>query len=288
MIDSEKSKEVLRELTKLARCSRLSINELRVVLALERIVARIEAHKVLRDKLIFKGGFVLFKILKSGRFTRDLDALAICVVKEELVGQVRDALQKDLNDGISFAAAEVENFVDQGPYGGYRFGIPFQIGPLPSEKRKLNKLSRVHLDIGFGDVILGRAQRPRISHILSDDKPLSWSVYPLESIFAEKLETFIRRASGNSRAKDLYDLILLFEKLENRESLVLAVRQTFKNRNTAQPESLINFIEELDFSILKRSWGSVELSGVLMTFDDCRSRLKVVMQQLDTLFAVRS
>ncbi len=73
---SERSKEVLHALAKRAKESALSINELRVVLALERVVARIEAHKVLREKLIFKGGFVLLKTFDNQRFTRDLDALA--------------------------------------------------------------------------------------------------------------------------------------------------------------------------------------------------------------------
>ena len=76
MSQDDKSKYTLRELSRLAKVSTLSINELRVVLALERVVARIEAHKGLRDKLVFKGGFVLLKSFGNQRFTRDLDALA--------------------------------------------------------------------------------------------------------------------------------------------------------------------------------------------------------------------
>jgi hypothetical protein len=49
-----------------------SINELRIILALERIVARLIAHKFLEKHLVFKGGFVLLKTLGSTRFTRDL------------------------------------------------------------------------------------------------------------------------------------------------------------------------------------------------------------------------
>ena len=58
MTKDEKSKEVLQALGELAKVSALSINELRVVLALERVVARMQAHKLLSEKLIFKGASV--------------------------------------------------------------------------------------------------------------------------------------------------------------------------------------------------------------------------------------
>jgi hypothetical protein len=159
---SERSKEVLRALAKLAKTSALSINELRVVLALERLVARIEAHTSLREDLVFKGGFVLLKAFDSQRFTRDLDALAADMPKQKLLFQVKEALRVDLDDGLYFAEPELEDLVDQGKYGGYRVRIPFQIGPLPTDPHKLRKLSRVHFDVGFGDVILGKPRRAMV------------------------------------------------------------------------------------------------------------------------------
>ncbi len=171
---SEKSKEVLRELAKLAKESALSINELRVILALERIVARIDSHKLLRKKLIFKGGFVLLKTFDSQRFTRDLDALAADVPKKELLSHIKEALRVDLDDGLYFADPEMEDLVDKGQYGGYRIKIPFQIGPLPAEAHKQKKLSRVHLDIGFGDVILGNPKRMRLKPALQACRNERW------------------------------------------------------------------------------------------------------------------
>lgn len=54
-----------------------SINELRLILALESAVARIESHKKLSEHFVFKGGFALLKTINTSRFTRDVDALAI-------------------------------------------------------------------------------------------------------------------------------------------------------------------------------------------------------------------
>jgi hypothetical protein len=283
MTMSERSKEVLRALAKLAKESTLSINELRVVLALERVVARIEAHRVLREKLIFKGGFVLLKTFDSHRFTRDLDVLAADMPKQKLLSYVREALSVDLDDGVYFADSELQDLIDQGQYGGYRVRISFQIGPLPTHTHTLKKLSRVHLDVGFGDVILGKPKRTKLAPAIEGEKPISWKIYPVESIYAEKLETLVSRGSTNSRAKDLFDLVILFEEVKTRARLSTAINQTFTNRKTELPASFSEFFKTLDLTILERSWGSVELSGGKMTFATCKRRLGTVLKGVDAI-----
>jgi hypothetical protein len=285
---SEKSKDVLRALAKLSKVSVLSINELRVVLALERVVARIEAHKVLREKLIFKGGFVLLKSFDSQRFTRDLDALASDMPKAKLLSQVKEALDVDLDDGLYFAEPEMENLIDQGQYGGYRVRVPFQIGPLPADAHKIKKLSRVHLDVGFGDVILGKPKRTKMAPVIQAERAVSWKVYPIESIYAEKLETLVSRASANSRAKDLFDLVILFDQVKASTKLGSAIRKTFSNRETELPVSFSGFFETLDLTILERSWGSVELSGGKMTFANCKRSLASVLKGVDAILTKKT
>ena len=288
MTVSEKSKEVLRALAKLSKVSALSINEMRVVLALERVVARIEAHNVLRKKLIFKGGFVLLKSFNSQRFTRDLDALASDMPKQRLLSQVKEALDIDLDDGLYFAEPEMEDLVDQGQYGGYRVRIPFQIGPLPANAHKIKKLSRVHLDVGFGDVILGKPKRTKMAPVIEAERAVSWQVYPIESIYAEKLETLVSRGSANSRAKDLFDLAILFDEVKSRVKLSTAIRKTFSNRETELPVSFLEFFKTLDLTILERSWGSVELSVGKMTFASCTRSLSSVLKGVDAILTKKT
>lgn len=276
---------MLRALAKLTKTSALSINELRVVLALERLVARIEAHRILRDKLIFKGGFVLLKTFDSQRFTRDLDALAADLPKQKLLSQVKEALAVDLDDGLYFAEPELEDLVDQGRYGGYRIRIPFQIGPLPADSHKLKKLSRVHLDVGFGDVISGKPKRAKLTPAIEGEEPISWRIYPIESIYAEKLETLVSRGSANSRAKDLFDLAVLYDEVKTGARLSTAITKTFANRKTDVPASFAAFFKTLDLTILERSWSSVELSGGKMTFTTCKRRLASVLKGVDSILA---
>ena len=97
----EKAKKVASQLRKLAReNTSLTINDLRVVFALERIVARVESNPILAKHLIFKGGFVMLKSIGSSRFTRDIDALAKDVSIEDLKKFIETALLTDLDDSL--------------------------------------------------------------------------------------------------------------------------------------------------------------------------------------------
>ena len=108
------------------------------------------------------------------------------------------------------------DLIDQREYGGYRFIIPFQIGSLPKNEHKRKKLSCIHFDIAFGDHI-GITPKPiALNQLASNENPVSWRVYPLEIIIAEKLQTLVARNSFNSRAKDLYDVVLIFEQLKSK------------------------------------------------------------------------
>jgi hypothetical protein len=64
----EKAKEVRRLLKKYAAANpQLSINEIRIILALERATARFVSYPPLAGHLVFKGGFVLLKTAHATR-----------------------------------------------------------------------------------------------------------------------------------------------------------------------------------------------------------------------------
>ncbi len=72
-MNQEKAIQVLRKIKALSKeQSNFSINEIRVIVALERAIARLTQNKELAEHLIFKGGFVLFKSYESERLTRML------------------------------------------------------------------------------------------------------------------------------------------------------------------------------------------------------------------------
>ena len=282
MSRAEKAKLVSKALKKIAATdARLNHNEWRIIVALERAIARLEQDDRLRKHLVFKGGFVLLKTTETTRFTNDVDVLAVALQKEDVPLPVQNALKQDLNDGLWYGDAEVKNLEEQGLYGSYRFIVPFQIGDPPLA-HKIKKLSRVHIDIGFSDKLPVTPKKEMMFSILPDAGPVSWSVCPPEYILAEKLETFVVRASANSRAKDIFDLNLLFDFCQNKKRLAAAIKKTFKNRKTEVPVSFFQFARRINSSILKPAWTSVQLMEGTISFDDSWSEFLKHLKNLDS------
>jgi hypothetical protein len=274
------SKVITNRIQKLSKEGDLSHNDLRLVIALERAVARIEAHPKLSEHLFFKGGFVLLKTLMSNRFTRDIDALALDLRRSLVPDLVKTALKSDLDDGLWFGDIEVEDLKGQGDYGGYRITFSFQIGDPPAEN-KLKKLSRLHLDIGFGDEI----ERPKIheemSSILPNDTPVLWKIYPLEFIYSEKIQALVDRGQTSSRAKDIYDMTLIFTKLSSLPKCWNAIKKTFETRKTPLPKTFSDFVASFNTSVLEASWQSVHLVSPEKSFIETWSLFKKQVETLD-------
>ena len=120
--------------------------------------------------------------------------------------------------------------------------------------------------------------------LIPEFEPVSWLVYPLESVFAEKLKALLRRGPANSRAKDIYDLVILFEKCQNIHKLKEAINLTFSNRNMPIPISFAASISNFDMSILERAWNSIFIVGPKKTFSEMRNELINCVTKLDNLF----
>jgi predicted nucleotidyltransferase component of viral defense system len=276
---------VLAALKKLSKPSTgNSLNELRMVVALERAVARIEKHPRLSSHIVFKGGFVLLKITDTDRFTRDVDALALGISRKAVPKLVDEALNVDLDDGLWFGDVVCKDLTDQGPYGGYRFTCAFQIGSPPNSSNViLKKLSRIHIDVGFGDPVETMPKKQKMASILPQIDPVSWSVYPFEYIFSEKLEALFSRGSENSRAKDVYDLSFIFEKCTNKKLLLKAIERTFSNRKTPIPDSFSETAENYDLFVMRRAWLSVEFMTSTGSFDAAWASVLESLRELDSI-----
>lgn len=269
MSRTQQANAILSALKKLAKETDASrLNDLRLIFALERAVARLERHPRLGDHLIFKGGFVLLKTTTTERYTHDIDALAIKLSRSSVVSMVTQALKVDLFDGVWFGEIESFDLKDQGPYGGYTIRCAFQIGDPPEEAGRLKKLSRLKIDIGFGDALTSLPAKEPMTSILSESKPISWSIYPMEYIFAEKLEALFSRGAASSRAKDIYDMPLIFPKCDVQRT-VAAIASTFQIRKTPVPASLRLEVESMNTDVLRGAWGAVDFAKDGVSFEDC-------------------
>lgn len=264
----------------------LSANEIRVIVALERIVARLSADATLDAHLVYKGGFVLLKTLGSERFTRDLDALGVNLDKEKIAELVPAALARDIHDGYWYVEIRVEDLEAQGEYGALRFDCAYQIGDPPAKKEAIKKLSRIHFDVGFGDELTTDLKRATMPSLLPAESNASWRVYPPEFIFSEKLQTLVGRQSANSRSKDVHDLGILFDKCDPKKMLS-AIEKTFARRKTDLPASFLEFANGLDTRMLVSSWGSVKTAGDGHSFDQAWTLLKSHLAKVDIALAKR-
>ena len=281
-MNTENARKIMAALKQLSisRKDGLGLNDLRMIVALERAVARIETDKELAKSLIFKGGFVLLKNAESSRFTRDIDALAKDINQQKVLNAVTKTLQSDLNDGLWYGDVKARDIGRELPYPGIRFDAAFQIGSPPEDDRKIKKLSRIHLDVGFGDFIKS-FKRETMPSILPDSEPVSWSVYPLEQIVAEKIHALIVREAGNSRAKDIYDLVLLFRRDSlDVKNLPALIQDTFKARKTELPTPLYRNIETMDLTLLRSAWRSLEIMGAQWDFEEYWRELLTYLRKI--------
>lgn len=223
---------------------------------IERLAARLITDKKLANHLVFKGGFVGLKVYESPRYTVDLDALLVKSNIESTLELVKGKAESDLNDGAWFRFEKQVDLATQGEYGGIRHVYRAGIGEV---LKNIKKAQVVNFDLGIGDPITPGPQKEEIPTLLSDDEDLSWSVYPIETIIAEKLHALISHGDQNSRSKDVHDLAVFLPKA-NLAILNEAIKKCFDYRATDLPLKLSVALESLDTARLERGWASAVVS----------------------------
>ncbi len=218
-------------------------------LLLERFLARL-ARSPYADKLIFKGGFLLAYMMKIGRETMDLDFLLtrMKAEKQNLKEICEGIASVPSDDGFAFSFEDIEPLSQPHMnYPGYRITLGASFAKIRD---------KIHIDIGVGDAVEPQYLEIKLFQYRGTpffEDTLSLQVYPIETIFAEKLETVLSKGSRNSRMKDYHDLLLLVrsKRLINLKRLKKAASNTFANRDT--PISLIQF-DNTGLEALQRLW----------------------------------
>ncbi len=257
------------------------VNRVRVILALERLVARLEANQFLAERLIFCGGFVLFHIAETGRFTSDVDAIASGVSREKIDQEILSAAEKNLDDGFWFKFVDIQELQAENGYGGVRYRFRYKIGELPTDERHFQQLSQLHLDISLGVSLGVRPNVQKLESIVKYHEPIVWKVYPLECIAAEKIHALISRRGASTRAKDIFDLSLILKRCQNIQDLIKAVESTFKRRGDSFPKSYYEEAIRYDVDLLARVWSKVQIPNRRVDFQKCWDNLLEEFKRLD-------
>ena len=93
----------------------------------------------------------------------------------------------------------------------------------------------MQIDIGFGDAITPGPERTQYPAILDFPAP-TLTVYPRETVIAEKLQAMVHLGIANSRMKDFYDIRSLARQFSfSGPRLTAAIAATFSRRQTDVP-----------------------------------------------------
>lgn len=252
MTTKSKGESVRQKLNALSKKLGVQYKSIETIFMIERLVARLIADKSLANHLVFKGGFVGLKIYESPRYTIDLDALLIKANIDETLQRVKKQAEVDLNDGVWFRFEDQIDLQTQGEYGGIRHSYRAGIGEV---LRNLKKAQVIHFDLGIGDPITPGPQKKQTPSLLTGHEEIGWSVYPIETICAEKLHALITHGDEGSRSKDVHDLAIFLPKVDG-PTLKAALKNSFNFRSTELPTSLHTEIKKINTARLERGWGS--------------------------------
>jgi predicted nucleotidyltransferase component of viral defense system len=213
-----------------ARVERSDFQILLTRYALERLLYRlsVSAH---RDRFILKGAMLFVTwVAAPFRPTRDLDLLGSGDNGAEAIAETFRVIcaQPVADDGVTFdvAALEAAPIREDLEYGGVRVRTTATIASARIP---------IQVDIGFGDVITPAPVEIDYPAMLDAPAP-HLRAYPVETVVAEKFEALVTLGMANSRLKDFYDLWLIAQTFEFRQSvLVDAVGRTFERRGTVLP-----------------------------------------------------
>lgn len=219
------AKSLMDKSRNLAATYNITANEVLQNYMFERILERLSISEY-KNNFILKGGLLLSSIMGiDTRTTMDMDTCikGINLTDEQLYKVLKEILNIDVGDNVSFEIKNFEPIREEDDYGGLRYNI---IAKFDNIKVNLS------IDIATGDLITP-CEIEYDYKMIFEDRSLKIMTYNIESIIAEKFQTVISRGILNSRMKDYYDLYYLLTYKEiSKKNLKNAIIRTFEKRET--------------------------------------------------------
>lgn len=219
----------------IAKKNNLMPQEVLQMFLFERILERLSVSQY-KENFILKGGLLISSMIGiTERTTMDMDTTVrgIPMEEEAITNIVKEIMAIDVGDGIVFEFVKIEPIREDDAYNNFRVHLKAIYG-------KVNNPMKI--DITTGDKITPAAITYSYK-MMFEDKQVPIMAYTLETILAEKYETIIRRNIGTTRARDFYDLYVLFQSRrdEVRKDILKAAVT-----NTAAKRGSLNELSEFD------------------------------------------
>lgn len=213
-----------------ARGSGHPFNEILQYYAMERFLYRLSKSPY-ANSFVLKGA-LMFNVWRGplSRPTMDIDLLGrLTNDMESIIAALKRVCTQEVEpDGLIFEPDSVvaERIIEGASYEGIRVRLRGSLGTARVV---------IQVDIAFGDIIVPFAMTTDYPTILDLPIPLVQG-YSKESAIAEKFQIMVKLGILNSRLKDFFDIWLLSRQFDfEGKTLALAIKETFRNRETEIP-----------------------------------------------------
>lgn len=233
--------------------SKVDVNE-NIILQnymLERLLERISVSDY-KYKFVLKGGMLITAIVGIDmRNTLDMDATikGFDLEKDNLENILKEIFNIDLDDGVIFKFRDIKEIRQEDEYGGYRVALDAKFDKL---------VVPMKLDITTGDVIVPKEVNYKFD-LMFEDRFIEILAYSMETVLADKFETIISRNIDTTRARDFYDIYILWTtqtKNLDKELLGQAIVKKFEYRGSMDKLHNIDEIMKVikESNALKEHW----------------------------------
>lgn len=202
-------------------------NSLLQMCLFEGILEKLSKSKY-RENFILKGGLLISSLIGVDvRSTMDMDTTikGIPVNEETITRIINEILDIEIDLEISYKLIKLTPIRNADVYEDFSASIECKFG-------KIN--ARLNIDITTGDVITPREIKYSYSKIL-EEGTIPIITYTIETILAEKFETISSRNITTTRARDFYDLYMIYNMYNNKinqEILGEAIVKTARQRGS--------------------------------------------------------
>ena len=224
MKTSEQIKGAIRNITKKTG---VNANSLLQMCLFEGILEKISKSKY-KNHFILKGGLLISSLIGvEMRSTLDMDTtIRGLPMNEENISKIlQEILEIYIDADIVYRLVKLERIRTEDFYEDFSATISCRYG-------KIN--TNLNIDITTGDIITPKEVQYFYEKILEEGS-ISILTYTIETIIAEKFETISSRNITTTRARDFYDLYMLYNLYKSKidkNILKEAITLTSQHRNS--------------------------------------------------------
>ena len=221
------SEQIKGEIRNISKKTGVNANSLLQMCLFEGILEKISKSKY-KNHIILKGGLLISSLIGvEMRSTLDMDTtIRGLPMNEENISKIlHEILEITIDADIIYRLIKLERIRKEDLYEDFCATISFRYG-------KIN--ANLNIDITTGDIITPKEIQYSYEKILEEGS-ISILTYTIETIIAEKFETISSRNITTTRARDFYDLYMLYKLYKSkidRNVLKEAITLTSQHRNS--------------------------------------------------------